>query len=273
MTQPGRTRHFIYPLTLSGGYVFDESNDIRPENLVPDALRGTMDTWGLATNFRVIEPGDWVWAYFGGNVRQIHAVGTVTAPVGYSEEWGRYTVQVGWNAALTGELQKRPIRYEDYRQRVQASAARANPKTVSVLERWLQNAPSAVTTEVKHVPREVLQRLGQAAFRAEAVRLFGGRCAITGVSEPWVLQAVHIVPVSSGGAHSGANALLLRADLHALFDTGRLTIAHGLKVRVSRNVTDPEYRDLDGRRLQAPSGVSRAAFADALAKHREGWTG
>lgn len=81
-------RHFIYPLSLTGGYVFDGDKDISPENLVPDALRGATDTWGLATNFRVIEPGDWVWAYFGGKVRRIHAVGVVAAPVGYDDDWG-----------------------------------------------------------------------------------------------------------------------------------------------------------------------------------------
>jgi hypothetical protein len=266
------TRHFIYPLSLTGGYVFDGDQDISPANLVPDALRGAMDTWGLATNFRVIEPGDWVWAYFGGKVRRIHAVGVVAAPVGYDDDWG-HTVSIRWIAALTQELQDRPLRYEDYRQRVQGAVGRANHTTTAVLKRWLRKSSAPAPQDaVPRVPREVLQRLGQGAFRARAVQLFGGECAVTGTSHPAVLQAAHIIPVADGGTHAGANTLLLRSDLHNLFDLGLLTVTRGLKIKVSGDITDPEYRSLDGARVQEPAGVERKAFLAALDKHRARWT-
>lgn len=231
-----------------------------------------MDTWGLTTNFRVIQPGDWVWAYFGGKVRRIHAVGVVAAPVGYSGDWGRHTVSIRWNAALTQELQDRPLRYDDYRQRVQGAVGRANTATTAVLKRWLRNsaAPSS-QDEVLRGPREVLQRLGQSGFRSEAVRLFGGKCAVTGTSHPAVLQAAHINRMSAGGTHEGANTLLLQSDLHNLFDLGLLTVTRGLKVRISENVTDRDYRSLDGIRIQAPAGVERKAFQAALDNHRARW--
>jgi hypothetical protein len=266
------TRHFIYPLSLTGGYVFDSDRDINPANLVPDALRGAMDTWGLATNFRVIQPGDWVWAYFGGKVRRIHAVGVVAAPVGYNNDWGRHTVSIRWNAALTQELQDRPLRYDDYRQQVQGAVGRANTATTAVLNRWLRKAAApAPQNAVPRVPREVLQRVGQSIFRAEAVRLFGGRCAVTGTSHPAVLQAAHINPISAGGTHEGANTLLLRSDLHNLFDLGLLTVTRGLRVEISEDVTDRDYRALDGIRIQVPAGVERKAFVAALDKHRARW--
>ncbi len=273
MTQPDQAvRHFIYPLSLTGGYTFNDGREIRPENLVPDALGGLTDTWGLATNYRIIEPGDWIWAYFGGSVRQIHTVGTVTEPVGYDDDWGRHTVSIRWNAALTRELQQRPIRYEDYRQSVPGAAARANATTTSVLEQWLQGVSSGPMPGVSRVPREVLQRLGQGAFRAEALRLFGGACAITGVAEAGVLQAAHIVPVADGGTHAASNTLLLRADLHNLFDLGRITVTKTLKLRVATAVTDSVYRDLDGARVKAPSTVDRSAFIAALQKHAARWS-
>lgn len=267
------TRHFIYPLSLTGGYVFNDDQDISPANLVPDALRGAIDTWGLTTNFRVIEPGDWVWAYFGGKVRRIHAVGGVAAPVGYDDDSGRHTVSIRWNAALTKELQDRPLRYDDYRQRVQGSVGRANPTTTAVLKRWLRKSSTPAPQDaVGRVTREVLQRLGQGAFRDEALRLFGSECAVTGTSHSAVLQAAHIVPVADGGTHSAANTLLLRSDIHNLFDLGLLTITRGLKIRVSDVITDSDYRSLNGARVHAPAGVERKAFLAALGKHRARWT-
>jgi hypothetical protein len=239
---------------------------------VPDALLGAMDTWGLATNFRVIQPGDWVWAYFGGKVRRIHAAGVVAAPVGYNDDWGRHTVSIRWNAALTQELQDRPLRYDDYRQRVQGAVGRANAATTAVLNRWLRDsAETAPQDELLRVPREVLQRLGQSGFRSEAVRLFGGKCAVTGTSHPAVLQAAHINPISAGGTHEGANTLLLRSDLHNLFDLGLLTVTRGLKVRISEDVTDRDYRALYGIRIRAPAGVERKALLGALDQHRARW--
>jgi hypothetical protein len=171
------TRHFIYPLTLTGGYVFDDERDISPANLVPDALLGAMDTWGLAKDFRVIQPGDWVWAYFGGKVRRIHAAGVVAAPVGYNDDWGRHTVSIRWNAALTQELQDRPLRYDDYRQRVQGAVGRANTATTAVLNRWLRDsAETAPQDELLRVPREVLQRLGQSGRYSRPEGQDFGRC-------------------------------------------------------------------------------------------------
>ncbi len=271
MTQrDGNIRHFIYPLTSTGDFYLEGGKDVTPENLLRGALRGATDSWGLSTNYRVIEPGDWIWAYFGGNVRRIHAVGTVDAPIGYDKKW-RHRVHIRWDPHLTRDLQDRPIRYEDYRQTVMGAAGRANATTTSVLEQWLDGAVGTSRAEVVRVSREVLQRLGQPAFRADALQIFSGRCAVTGVSETSVLQAAHIVPVADGGTHAASNALLLRSDLHNLFDLGRLTVTRDLRVRLSPDVTDPTYRALDGARVRAPSGIDRAAFVTALSKHRERW--
>lgn len=71
------------------------------------------------------------------------------------------------------------------------------------------------------------KRPEQPAFRAEVVRLFRGRCAISGANQLEGLEAAHIIPhtvASKEYRRSGLNGILLRADLHRLFDAGKLTI-------------------------------------------------
>lgn len=264
-------QHFIYPLSSSSDYYFEGTGAINPENYWKDALVGATDEWGLATGYRVLEPGDWVWAYFGGSVQKILGVGSVVGPVGFNEDWGRHSVQIRWDRKLTAGLKRRPIGYEEYRQQVQGAAVRANAGTLAVLHSWLQGQdPTAHdrATAVKFAERTVNQRLGQPEFRAKVLDAYGGACAITRCAVRGTLQAAHIVAVGAGGKHAVENSLLLRADVHNLFDLGLLTITSRLQVRVAESVEDEAYRALDGRQIAVPSGIPRAKFLQALAAHR-----
>ena len=177
-------------------------------------------------------------------------------PVGWREDWQRRTIFIRWNASLTKRLQQSPISYDDYRQQVQAAAVRAKPATLAVLESWLggrNRSPLATTGEVKFAERSVLGRLGQQRFRADVLRAYGGRCAITGCAEGTVLQAAHIWPVQRGGRHAIENSVLLRADLHNLFDLGLLKVTHELRVEINPAVSDPQYAQLRGNTVSVPA--------------------
>jgi putative restriction endonuclease len=80
---------------------------------------------------------------------------------------------------------------------------------------------------------------------------FRHRCCITGETTGPVLQAAHIKPVTQDGRHSILNGLLLRADLHILYDSGLVGIDHTYRVRVS-----PQIKDLylNGRVYYAHEG-------------------
>ena len=69
-------------------------------------------------------------------------------------------------------------------------------------------------------PMVVRPRLGQGTFRVIVTDAYERRCAITGERTLPVLEAAHIKPYSSGGPHEPGNGLLLRSDLHTLFDQG-----------------------------------------------------
>lgn len=86
-------------------------------------------------------------------------------------------------------------------------------------------------------PRLVPQRLGQRSFRAVVLQAYGRRCAITGAKIRPVLQAAHIRPVEHGGEHRLDNGLLLRSDMHTLYDNGYIGI-------------DPKHRLLVSPRLR-----------------------
>lgn len=87
-----------------------------------------------------------------------------------------------------------------------------------------QGGPGVVDGPVfgKHALRSV--RVGQNAFKALVQEAYGRRCAVTGTKIVPVLEAAHIRPVTNSGENRVDNGLLLRSDVHKLFDDGYLGI-------------------------------------------------
>ncbi len=105
--------------------------------------------------------------------------------------------------------------------------------------------------------RPVRQRLGQGAFRVLITDVYERRCAVTGEKALPVLQAAHIRPVTNEGPHRVDNGLLLRADIHALFDQGYVTVTADRRFRVSRRLKEDfdngePYYSLSGNRIWVP---------------------
>jgi putative restriction endonuclease len=107
-------------------------------------------------------------------------------------------------------------------------------------------------------PRLVQPRLGQATFRTAVLDAYGRACAITGEHSLPALQAAHIRSYAQDGPHEVRNGLLLRADLHRLFDTGYITVSSDLRLHVGERLrTDynngRSYYPLHGVQLNVPS--------------------
>ena len=97
-------------------------------------------------------------------------------------------------------------------------------------------------------------RLGQGAFRVLITDAYDRKCAISGEKTLPVLDAAHIKPYEQSGPHSISNGLLLRMDLHKLFDTGYLTITNDYRIEVSRRIKEEfengrEYYKYHGNNL------------------------
>jgi hypothetical protein len=99
--------------------------------------------------------------------------------------------------------------------------------------------------------RLIKARLGQKPFRQALLSANHGRCQVTGCSEQFALEAAHIFPFKGPRDHHPENGLLLRADLHTLFDLGLLRIcAETLKIEIDEKVVDAGYRKLHGSSLR-----------------------
>ncbi len=107
-------------------------------------------------------------------------------------------------------------------------------------------------------PHLVLPRLGQGLFRILVADAYGRRCAMTGERTFPVLEAAHIKPYSLVKRHEVSNGLLLRSDLHRLFDDGYITVdPMNRKIVVSRRIKEEfengkEYYRLENRKISEP---------------------
>jgi len=117
-------------------------------------------------------------------------------------------------------------------------------------------------------------RLGQGIFRVKVLDAYGRACAVTGEHSLPVLEAAHIKPYGSGGEHAVSNGLLLRSDLHRLFDRGYATFDEKQRFVVGRRLKDDfengrSYYGLHGRSVATPDDPLLQPSADAMAWHRE----
>jgi putative restriction endonuclease len=102
-------------------------------------------------------------------------------------------------------------------------------------------------------PQLVRPRLGQGAFRVLVTDIYQRRCAVTGERTLPALDAAHIRPYGpEQGEHSAQNGVLLRRDIHSLFDAGYVTVTPSYRFEVSRRIKE-EYEN--GRMYYALHGT------------------
>jgi len=131
-----------------------------------------------------------------------------------------------------------------------------------VLARMRTGRGPAVSEPRREIPldwreRPVRHRLGQGAFRVLVTDVYERQCAVTGERALPALQAAHIRPVTKEGPHRVDNGLLLRSDIHALFDEGYVTVTPRHRFLVSARLkTDFDngepYYALSGKRIWLP---------------------
>jgi putative restriction endonuclease len=120
----------------------------------------------------------------------------------------------------------------------------------------------------------VKPRLGQGAFRVAVTDAYGRACAVTQEHSLPVLEAAHIVPYSQGGLHDVSNGLLLRSDLHRLFDLGYVTVTPKLRVEISARLRgDYEngrtYYPFHGTEITTPPQTTLRPDLNLLSWHNE----
>ncbi len=133
--------------------------------------------------------------------------------------------------------------------------------------------PTGILDSRRKVLAQIVRRRGQQEFREKLLVAYGGRCAITGCDAVEALEAAHIIPYRGAETNSVQNGLLLRADIHNLFDLGLISVRpETMMVVVSDRLMTTSYRELAGSRLREPVNPIHRPSVDALSEHL-GWTG
>ncbi len=104
-------------------------------------------------------------------------------------------------------------------------------------------AGEAVAVPVPEGPRYgtpllVKPRLGQGTFSVAVTSAYRQACAVSGEHSLPVLDAAHIQDYAQGGKHDVSNGLLLRTDIHRLFDRGYVTVTPDHRFVVSKRLKE-----------------------------------
>jgi putative restriction endonuclease len=123
-------------------------------------------------------------------------------------------------------------------------------------------------------PHLIRPRLGQGAFRILVTDNYQRRCSVTLERTLPALEAAHIRPYADGGTHDPGNGLLLRRDIHSLFDAGYVTVTPDLKFEVSPRIKEEfengkHYYALHGAPINVPKIAGQRPDRVALSWHNE----
>jgi putative restriction endonuclease len=132
--------------------------------------------------------------------------------------------------------------------------------------------PVSIIAARQRVLREISLRRGQTGFRKRLLHRYGSACQISRSKYVELVEAAHIDPYASTGDHSAHNGLLLRSDIHTLFDLSLLAIEPaGLKVSLHPSLLDTEYAVYAQQVIftNGTAGPSRMALKNRWKLHQE----
>lgn len=97
-------------------------------------------------------------------------------------------------------------------------------------------------------------REGQSKFKEDLLDIYEGKCAISASSAAPVLEAAHIVPYMGRETNHPLNGILLRADIHTLFDKGLIVISpNDYSIKIDPCLKNTEYAQYNGMRIRKSS--------------------
>jgi putative restriction endonuclease len=136
--------------------------------------------------------------------------------------------------------------------------------------------PSGVQEEQARYgsPITTMPRLGQGSFRVMVTEAYERKCAVTNERTLPALDAAHIKPYTDSGLHVVSNGILLRRDLHALFDKGYVTITPSMKFAVSRRIKEEfengrDYYNLQDREIRLPLNPANQPSQEYIKWHND----
>lgn len=122
----------------------------------------------------------------------------------------------------------------------------------------------------KRTLASIVRRQGQSQFRTQLLARYNGRCAVSGCTVEAVLEAAHIIPYLGQKTNHTTNGLILRSDIHSLFDLGLIAVdSKSMTVLVSPALDGTEYESHRGKALLLPAMKQGRPTPSALDRHRK----
>jgi hypothetical protein len=125
--------------------------------------------------------------------------------------------------------------------------------------------PSDIEDARKRILSSIVVRQGRQAFRESVLTAYGRSCAVTGCEVVEVLEAAHIMAYRGPETNCTSNGILLRSDLHTLFDLGIIAIdPQSFHVVVSKELVGTSYEELAGRLIRLPTRIADRPAVEVL---------
>jgi putative restriction endonuclease len=281
----------------------------KPEHWPYEKLRDLVDRFGAGESpqelwrcgaHRMVKEGANAYLLRQGKPRGIFGIGTVAGPVQYqtnvSEGENPYSVPLTFRRLvdptkgfLVDETELLALPEQSRQLNTQMSGvsfeegvARAIDKLVGSKGIGLPSAlraeevdfdPSNLADGRQKILRSIMQRRGQRQFREQLLAAYGGKCCVTNCDILELLEAAHIVPYRGEDTNRVDNGLLLRSDIHTLFDCGLITVDHSTRtLQVSERLRPTGYWKLNLKKLRTPTSHRDRPNPIALRFHQESWT-
>lgn len=152
---------------------------------------------------------------------------------GRNESWGESTIVIDLNAREAIASWKDLRRGGDH----------DGPGSCEILD-------DSLLDELSYEQILRVKRPEQSSIRRELLKVYG-KCALTGETTPPALEAAHIIEAGKRGSYTLTNCILLRADLHKLFDRGLLAFSSSGEVILSPEINGNYVQQLSGKNLPA----------------------
>ncbi len=120
------------------------------------------------------------------------------------------------------------------------------------------------------ISASIVRRRGQPEFRRALLEAYENKCAISQCDCTDALEAAHIYPYRGPGTNAVTNGLLLRSDLHTLFDLGLIRISANYKVVLADNLRTTVYAELSGIDVHLPADPAKRPDKRLLRLRRRG---
>ena len=124
--------------------------------------------------------------------------------------------------------------------------------------------PKNIKDAVEKTLRSISVRRGQFKFRKKILKIYDNKCAITASTVLPILQAAHIYPYRGKETNHLTNGILLRSDIHDLFDLSLIGIDKEYKIVVSEQLKGTEYEEYNGKSIYLPKDIKERPSKESL---------